>query len=158
MISLGQIAPTEAYLILDLSYDDYLLLSAIRRGPENMTVPDLLAAANKMGNSGYLPQVFQAEMLYRFSDPLFFLPMAILAIVIGWRQRSLKKSLALGIPMLVVLPIVFNGLVFYYRLLLSNLGIVAVVALGFTTAIYLFVIGIVLFFILSLIILAAQHS
>jgi lipopolysaccharide export LptBFGC system permease protein LptF len=117
-----------------------------------------MAAAARLGPYGWLPQVFQSELLYRFSDPLFFLPLSILVIAVGWRYRARKRSLYLGIPMLGILPVVFNGAVYYYRELLSNLGDWAVITLGFLPAIYLFAGTIIFLFLASLIILASQHG
>ena len=156
--SLNQKAPGDSHLVFDMNYERFLLLFETRRGPENMTIPDLLAAVSLVGQYGYLPQVFQAELLYRFSDPLFFLPIVIFTLVIGWRFRASKKFPYLGIPMLFLLPVVFNGIVYYYRLLLNNMGIWAVLNIGFTAALYLFPALIVLVFILAMVILASQHE
>jgi hypothetical protein len=84
--------------------------------------------------------------------------MMILSIIIGWRFRAKKRPRYLFIPMLPILPLVFNGLTLLYRNLLNTLGIWAVVSLGFSLALTVFIIGIAVFFILSLIFLAAQRG
>jgi hypothetical protein len=145
-------------LLLDISYEDFLLLSQVRRGVGNLQMGELFAAARTLGSGGYIPEVFEAEMINRLSVPLFFFPMAILSIVIGWRYRAKKRPRYLFIPMLPLLPLVFNGLVYLYRNILNTLGIWAVISLGFSTALIICIAGLALLFILSLIILAAQHG
>jgi hypothetical protein len=147
----------DTQLLLDISYEDFLLLSRIRRGLDNLQMGELFSARN-FGSSGYLPQVFEAEMLFRLSVPLFFLPLAILAIIAGWRFRAKKRPRYLFIPMLPVLPLVFNSLVHLYRNVLNTLGIWTVLSLGFSTALVIVIAALVLLFIISLILLAAQHG
>jgi hypothetical protein len=153
-----QAAAGDAQILLDISYEDFLLLSRIRRGLDNLQMGELFSTARNLGSSGYLPQVFEAEMLFRLSVPLFFLPMAILAIIAGWRFRAKKRPRYLFIPMLPLLPLVFNSLVHLYRNTLNTLGIWLVLSLGFSTALFFVIVALALFFIISLILLAAQHG
>jgi hypothetical protein len=154
----GQTRAGDSQLVLDISYEDFLLLSRIRRGLDNLQMGDLFSLARNPGSSGYLPQVFEAEMLYRLSLPLFFLLMTILAIVAGWRFRAKKRPRYLFVPMLPVLPLVFNGLVQLYQNVLNTLGIWTVLSLGFSAALGVVIAGLALLFIISLIFLAAQHG
>ena len=154
----GQGAPAGVETILPVSWDNFLLLTKVRRGLTALSPKDLKTAAENLGNSGYQGQVFEAELLRRFVEPLFILPMGIFAVVLGWRYRALKRSRYMAIPMLGVLPLVFNGIVHVCRSWINNLGIWAVVSLGFSFAVIAFGIGITVLFILSLIILAAQHG
>ncbi|MDR1950258.1 MAG: hypothetical protein LBQ38_12770 [Spirochaetaceae bacterium] len=147
-----------AQILLDLSYEEYLLLSQVRRGVDNLYIRDLFTAANTLGPFGFIPQVFQAEIVRRIAEPVLFLPLAIAAIIIGWRLRAKKRPRYLGIPMLGILPLVLNGLAQVFRAAVSTLGIGLVLALGFSPAIVLIAAGGVVFFLLSLILLAAQHG
>jgi hypothetical protein len=155
---MGQQAPESTQITLSLNWEDFLLLSEIRRGADFLSAGELRAAAKTLGARGYLPEVFEAELIKRFAEPIFLLPISILIIVIGWRFRSHKRPRYLGIPMLGILPAVFAGFVHFYRGCLNNLGIWAVVALGFSTTIIVFAAGALVLLILSLIILAAQHG
>ncbi|AEF82444.1 hypothetical protein [Leadbettera azotonutricia] len=155
---LGENPPDGAALTLNLSWDDFLLLSDIRRGTENLPVNELLEASRITGNFGYIPQVFEAELIRRFAQPIFFLPFAVLILVIGWRYRALKRPRYLAVPMMAILPLVFNGAVHFFGGFLNNAGIWAVINLGLTGAIAGFAIGAFVLLILSLIILAAQHG
>jgi hypothetical protein len=146
-----------AQIILDTTYENFLLLSKARRRAESFFIGDLLAMG-AFGNYGYIPQVFQAEIMSRVSEPVVLLPLAILAIVIGWRFRAKQRPRYLWFPMLLVLPLVFNGIIHYIRTIFNNLGIWLILSLGFSTALLVFFAGVLLFFILILILLAAQHG
>jgi hypothetical protein len=154
----GQTVPGEARLLLDISYEDFLLLSLIRRGLDNLQMGELFTAARDLGSSGYLPQVFEAEMLYRLSVPLFFLPMSILAIILGWRFRAGKRPRYVFAPLALILPLVFYALVRLCRNILNTAGIWMVISLGFSTALIITIAVLALLFVLFLIILAAQHG
>jgi hypothetical protein len=153
----GAAPSADAQLLLDISYEDFLLLSGIRGGLNNLQMGDLFAARN-LGTGGYVPEVFEAELINRLADPLFFLSLTILVITIGWRYRAKKRPRYFFIPMLFLLPVVFNGLVYLYRNILNTLGVWAVISLGFSVTLIVFSAGLAVLFILSLIILAAQHG
>ncbi|MDR2110258.1 MAG: hypothetical protein LBP32_03015 [Spirochaetaceae bacterium] len=145
-------------IVLDAAYEDLLLLAKVMRGLDDLLIGDLFAAAKNTRPYGYIPQVFQAEILRRFAEPVFFLSAAILGIVTGWRFRARKRPRYVGIPMLVILPLVFNGVVHLYRSIINTLAIELVISLSFTAALAVFTAAAVTAFILSLITLAAQHG
>ncbi|GHV75323.1 hypothetical protein AGMMS49942_01440 [Spirochaetia bacterium] len=148
----------EAQIALDTTYENFLRLSKARRQVGSLFFTDLLAMSRDFGNYGYIPQVFQAEIIRRIAEPVMLLPMTILAIVIGWRFRAKKAPRYLGFPMLLIIPLVFNGVTHLIRSLTGVLGLWLLLSLGFSSAIAMFVAGSVLFFILSLIILASQRG
>jgi hypothetical protein len=154
----GAAGPDATQLVLEPDYEEFLLLSQVRRRLDDLPIDRLLTAARKLGSSGYIPQVFEAEIVNRLAAPLYFLPMAIAAVIIGWRFRAKKQPRYLFVPMLFLLPLVFNGLNHLVRGVLNILGIQAVIAFGLSAAIGIFAAGMALAFVLSLIILAAQHS
>jgi len=155
---LGQEAPDRAQIALAISWDDFVLLSNVRRGLPALSAAELKVAADNLGSFGYQPMIFQVELIRRFTEPLFLLPLGVLAIVLGWRYRALKKPRYMGILMLGILPLVFNGILHFCRGWINNLGILAVVSLGFTAAVFLFVAGITVLLVIFLIILASQHG
>jgi hypothetical protein len=150
--------PDAAQIVLEPDYEDFLLLSQVRRRLDDLSIGRLFTAARKLGASGYIPQVFEAEIVSRLSVPLCFLPMAIAAVIVGWRFRARKYPRYLFVPMLFFLPLVFNGLNHLVRSVLNILGIQAVIAFGLSAAVGIFAAGMALAFVLSLIILAAQHG
>jgi lipopolysaccharide export LptBFGC system permease protein LptF len=155
---MGQGAPESAQITLGIKWDDFLLLSEIRRGPDFLSTGELRHAAQTLGNRGYLSEVFEVELIQRFAEPVFLLPLSIFVIIIGWRFRSLRRPRYLKVPMLGILPVVFAGFTRFYRGCLDNAGIWAVVTLGFSSAVMLFASCALALLILALVILAAQHG
>ncbi|MDR1863507.1 MAG: hypothetical protein LBQ67_06265 [Treponema sp.] len=155
---MGYKAPESAQITLELTWDDFLLLSEIRRGPDFLSAGELRRAADRLGNRGYLGEVFEAELIQRFVRPIFLLPVFIFVIVAGWRFRSLERPRYLGIPMLGILPLVFGGVMHLYQESFANLGIWALISLGFSGAVLLFSAAALVLLILSLVVLAAQHG
>ncbi|GHV88664.1 hypothetical protein AGMMS50267_10240 [Spirochaetia bacterium] len=147
-----------AEVILDLSYDEFLLMSQVRRGLDNFLVPELFTAEKILPPYGYIPQVFRAEIISRIAEPVFLLPMLILVILIGWRYRAPHRPRYLSIPMLAILPLVFNGLIHIYRTMINTLGIWAALRLSFTAAMFIMAGIVLVLFILSLILLVAQRD
>jgi hypothetical protein len=145
-------------MILEVDYETFHLLTKVREGLDDLSLGQLFNAARNLETYGYIPQVFLSEIIYRLSDPLFLLPMAIMAIIIGWRFRPLKRSRYALVPMLLVLPLVFNGLVYFYRYTLNILGIWTILSLGFSAALIIYTAGAGILFVLSLILLASQHG
>jgi hypothetical protein len=145
-------------MILEIDYETFHLLTKVREGLDDLSLGQLFNAARDLETYGHIPQVFLSEIIYRLSDPLFLLPMAILAIIIGWRFRPLKRPRYAIAPMLLVLPLVFNGLVYFYRYTLNILGIWIVLSLGFSAALLIYAVGAGILFVLSLVLLASQHG
>jgi hypothetical protein len=155
---MGQKAPESAQITLGLKWDEFLLLSEIRRGLDFLSIGELRLAARSLAARGYPGEIFEVELIQRFAEPIFLLPLSIFAIVGGWRFRSLKRPRYLRIPMMGILPVVFTGCMHFYQEFFSNLGIWAVVSLGFSGAVILFSAGALVLLVLSLVILAAQHG
>jgi len=145
-------------IMLDISFEDFLLLSTVRRGLTTLQVDELFTASKKLGVLGYVSQIFEAEILNRISSTVFFLPMAIFVIVIGWRYRTKKRPRYFFFLLLPVLPVVFNGVVFFYRNLLNTVGIWLVISLGFAAALTIIITSLAVILFISLITLAAQHG
>jgi len=145
-------------ILLDISFEDLFLLSDVRHGLYNLQIDELFTASKKLNNFGYVYQIFQAEILNRLGSVLFFLPMAIFVIILGWRFRAKTRPRYLFILLLPVFPVVFNAFVFFYRSVLNTFGIWLVLSLGFTAALVVFTAAFGLLLLVSLIVLAAQHG
>jgi hypothetical protein len=135
-----------------------LLLARAKQGIDRLLITDLFNAEKKLGSYGYVPQVFQAEIIYRIFEPASFLSIAILSLIIGWRYRAKKQPSYVGLPMLIVSPLVFNTAVHLYRNALNTLAIRTVISFGLFQSLILFGAGVFLMFIGMLISLAAQHD
>ncbi|MDR0475770.1 MAG: hypothetical protein LBH43_19135 [Treponema sp.] len=153
----GAVRP-EAQIVLDIGFDEFLVLSRIRRGLPNMSMAELFSASKKFGSAGYIVESFQAEIINRLGAALFFLPMSIIALIIAWRCRAKNRPRYMFIPMLFILPFVFNSITRLYETVFANLGIWLILGLGFPLALTIFIIAQALIFIISLIMLATQKG
>ncbi len=151
-------SPVTGGIFLNISYEDLLVITDVRRGLTNLRINELFTASKKLENYGYINQIFQAEILNRLGCVLYFLPMAIFVIVIAWRYRAKEKPRYFFVLLLPVLPVVFHGFVFLYRSAINTLGIWLVMSFGFTAALIVFIAALAVTLFLSLVSLAAQHS
>ncbi|MDR2553611.1 MAG: hypothetical protein LBD31_10680 [Treponema sp.] len=151
-------ATEPAQIMLNVSYADFLLLSKLKRGIDGLGLNELFAAEERFGGHGYISESFRAEILYRLADPLFFLPLTILALILGWRYRAQKKPRYVYVPMLGILPLIFYGILIFYRSVLNSLSIWLSLNFTFSTAMICFIAGTALCFITALILLASQHG
>ncbi|MDR1046977.1 MAG: hypothetical protein LBL64_04315 [Treponema sp.] len=160
----------DAELLIDFPSDSFLLLKDLRHGENALSVGELFIAARSLGLSGYLPESFQAEIIRRLGGPLFLLPLGILALSLGWRlrlqmraqerlqERLRKRPYVAGIPMLFVLPLVWNGIFELCRVIIEAAGVQLIFKAGFFWAFFALIGGAALFFILSLILFAMSPS
>jgi len=149
--------PDDAQFILDMSYETFLEVVKLRQGLSSLRINELYTAARMADKAGYIPQVYEAEIFNRFGGCLFFLPMAIIAIAMGWYFRARRQPRYLFVPLLPVFPIVFNGMVFLYRKTISVIGTSLILAVGFSDAFALLIVFLALSFFISLIILVKQR-
>jgi len=154
----GRVSAGTTQIMLNIGYEDFLLLSKMKQGTGLLNLWQLFSAEKKFGVYGYVPEIFRAEVLRRLGDAVFFLPMAVLAMILGWRYRARKKPRYIYVPMMGILPLVFFGAVFFYRSIINNLAIQLSLSMGFTAALICLSAGAALCFILTLILLAAQHG
>ncbi|MDR2748039.1 MAG: hypothetical protein LBB77_11415 [Treponema sp.] len=158
-------------VMLDLNFESFILLCYTWRGLavppgsvshisplDGFSLGDLFAGSRALSPYGYIPQVFEAEIIYRLCEPLFFLPMAVIIIIIGWRFRALSHARYVFVPMLFILPLVFHELLYFYRHILNILGIYMVLNLGFSLALIMYCFSAGILFVLSLVAFASQHS
>ena len=145
-------------ILLPVSYDDFLLLSRVKQGKEALSFRELFTAEKTFENFGYLKESFRAEIFRRLGNAVFFLPMAVLALILGWRYRARKKPRYVYVPMLVLLPVVFYGAVHFYRNIINNLSVWLSLSMGLQAALVCLCAGAFVLFILALILLAAQHG
>jgi lipopolysaccharide export LptBFGC system permease protein LptF len=145
-------------ILLPISYDNFLLLSKVKQGTQTLSLRELFTAEKAFDNYGYLKESFRAEIFSRLGNTMFFLPMAVLALVLGWRYRARKKPRYVYVPMLILLPMVFYGAVTFYRDIINNLSVWLSLSMGLATALIYLCVGGFALFIVTLILLAAQHG
>jgi hypothetical protein len=147
-----------AQVLFDLDFDNFILLSRALEGPSGLGLGELFDAEKTLSGCGFVPEVFRAEILRRFSEPVFFLPLSVLALFLGWRFRARKKPRYVYLPMLGVLPLVFYHASLFLRSVFNNLAIWLSLSTGFPAALVCFMAASAVCFILALVVLAAQHG
>ncbi|MDR1908652.1 MAG: hypothetical protein LBQ35_01925 [Spirochaetaceae bacterium] len=150
--------PGPAEVVLDLDYEDFLLIAKIRRGLDNLLLPELFTAYRVLEPYGYIPQVFLAEILSRLAEPLLFLPLAVLILITGWRYRSRRRPRYIAIPMLAVLPLAFYGIFHIYRSAVNALSIWMALTLPLGPALAALASGALALFLILLVFLAGQRG
>ncbi|GHT98351.1 hypothetical protein FACS1894142_4570 [Spirochaetia bacterium] len=148
----------DTQIMLNLGYEDFALLSRIQRGTDNVLLGDLFAIEKIAASYGYIPQVFQVAIFDQIAEPVIFLPLTIFGLILGWRYRAHKRPRYIAVPMMLILPLVFNVLIHLCRNLINTLGIWLTISLGFSTALIICIVGAVILFVFALILLAAQHA
>ncbi|MDR0376047.1 MAG: hypothetical protein LBH85_10090, partial [Treponema sp.] len=128
-------------MLFDISYQNFILLTNLRNGLESLLLNELFVAGGKFGEYGYIEQAFQAEIIYRIFSLILFLPITVIVIILGWRLRAKEKPFFIGIPMLFILPVVFQVFIQLYQSLLNALCIRSIATLGFTLSMVVFILG-----------------
>jgi len=154
----GIVFSDDARLLLDVSYDDFLLLSRMGRDVSGMHMVDLFRAASLAAENGHVPRLFQAEILGRLGSGLFLLPTAIAAIAAGWYLRARRFPRYLFVPLLFVLPVVFNGASYVIKAGLNVIGVSLTAAFGFPSALLVFSALLAAAFVGSLLLVASQRG
>ena len=144
--------------ILEVPYDRIRLIARARRGVESLSLNDLNAASELLGSFGFVRASFQAEFIRRLSEPFAFLSLAILSIAFGWRLRSLRSVGLIGLPVLLLLPLVLHAGVQGFRFTVSVLSTASVLSFPFASAILAVLAAQAVALISSLIFLAGQRG
>ncbi len=152
----GNAAGTQ--VMLNVSYEDFLLLSNAERGINSLSLRNLFQGIDQLSSYGYIPEVFEAEILNRFMEPMSYLPLAVLIIIIGWRFRAIKRPRYIIFPMIGMLPVVFSGLTAFSRNIVHTIGTSLILSMSFTGAFLVFFAVNFVCFIFALIMLAGQHG
>jgi hypothetical protein len=144
--------------LLDLSYENFLLITRVRGGIEHLPITDLFAAEQNLAPYGYIREVFLAQAINRIAEPLFLLPLFITSLIIAWRFRPKRQPRYLAIPMLAIMPVVFRACIAVYRSLIEALGIGMALVLSFSASMVVLGAAVMLLFFLSLFFLVFQRS
>ncbi|MDR0409307.1 MAG: hypothetical protein LBH18_02790 [Spirochaetaceae bacterium] len=156
----------QTQLALAISYDDFLLASAAGRNLDGFFIRDIWLFANRLASYGYVPEVYQAEIIYIVSEPLFFFPLAIFSLVISWNLRGRSRAGAKSrgrvsfvvYPMLIALPFALNWIIHMMRGVMNMFGIFTLLSFGFWTGMLISLATAFTLFALGIVIMAAQSD
>jgi hypothetical protein len=148
-----------AELVIDIAYEDIVNASESGITDTNYRFANLHTASERLANYGFIPEVFSVLEIRSVAEPLMLLPLSIFAIIVGWRYRvKNRRARYVLVPMLAVLPIVFNTLVHLCRHLTNMLAIGVMLSANLPVAIAV-IVGLSAFlFIGSIIVLAYQKE
>jgi hypothetical protein len=144
--------------LLDISYENFLLITRVKEGLDHLSIIDLFAAEQNLSPYGYIRETFLAQAINRTAEPLFFLPLLITNLIVAWRFRPKTRPRYLALPMLVIMPIVFRACITVYRSMIEDMGIGMALVLSFTGSMIALGAAVLLLFFLSLIFLVFQRS
>jgi hypothetical protein len=123
-------------LVIDMAYEDIIIACESEPTDTNYRFASLHAAGERLAPYGFVPEVFSVLEIRSISEPLMLLPLSILATIIGWRYRvRRRRARYILVPMLAVLPIVFNTAVQLCRHLANLLAIWIVLTVSLPAAI-----------------------
>jgi hypothetical protein len=145
-------------LILNLTYEDFLLAAYAGQSVQGLFSSQLWTAAEKLKPLGYIPQTFHAQMISRFYAPAFFLPFSIFVLVVAWKYRPKTKPRRTLIPMLFVLPLVLHSIAQLVERIFNLISIWTVVTAGWLAASIICAGSTLTLFLLALFLLAAQRG
>jgi hypothetical protein len=148
----------ENQLVLAISYEDFLLASVSGKNSGGLFLHDIWSLADRLALYGYVPEVYQAEIVNSIVEPLLFLPLMVFSLIIGWKLRGRKHYSLAVFPMAFALPIVLNGLVSILRSVVNISNIFVVLSLGFTAALAIGFAATFVLFVLGIVILSTQRS
>lgn len=95
----------DSVLVLDMPYTDMTLLLATAADPDLMTVPELLAFAQKSESYGLKRDVYLAEFLRRAADPFVVFITMTFILTWAWKFR-LRKNRPLSAWWILFMPLV----------------------------------------------------
>jgi hypothetical protein len=145
-------------IVLAISYEDFLLASVAGRDLDGFFLSDIWALSKRLSTYGYMPQVYEAEIVCAVMEPLLFLPLMMFALVAGWQLRGKKRRSQAILPMFFLMPFLLNVLVQILRSVVNSCGIFTVMSFGFSAALASGFAAAFLLFALGAIVLAAQRS
>jgi hypothetical protein len=148
-----------AELVVDMAYEDIITACESDVGDTNYHFTSLHTAGARLPDYGFVPEVFSVLEIRSIAEPLMLLPLSIFAIIVGWRYRvRIGRARYVLIPMLVVLPVVFNTLVHLYRHLNNALAIWLALSLSLPAAIAVSIGISAVLFVIAIIALAYQKA
>ncbi len=118
----GRTASTPEYLILPISYSDFMLLENADVNPENIPLFDLIKLIKKADTYGFSLESYENTIINRLLYPIFLLGMFVLLASFAWRLRInanqyFKPSWIFAFPFFVLAAMMFYQLMLYlYKL------------------------------------------
>ncbi|WP_304223671.1 LptF/LptG family permease [Gracilinema caldarium] len=148
----------DTYVMLDISYEDFLLASHAQTNSKNLSVAELFKVQQRLAQYGFTPQIFQRELINRITDPFLCLILGIVTLTMGWRLRPNKKPGLIAFPMFIILPLVSVILLEGSRIIGTIVNTALILSLTMPLAITICIINISILLFIAVLFLAGQRS
>ncbi|MCR4743414.1 MAG: hypothetical protein K5866_11165 [Treponema sp.] len=143
--------PNPEYLLLPISYDDFLLVESSSINPDSVPFTTLLKLVNKAKTYGFSAEVYKQVLMDRIFYPLFIMTLFIFLAILSWHNRIgneqlFKMSWVLSFPFLYFIAYCSYGILKYvfqllnYTLLVSNQNFALVMLISSGVYIFIFII------------------
>ena len=146
----GETAKSPEYLLLPISYEDFLLLENSTHTPETIPIFKLYKLAFSAANYGYSTEVFSQVLMNRLYFPLWIIIIFVMLATFAWHNRIdpneyFKMTWVLAFPLFFIASVYFyKAMLFVFKLLnyaiLGRMGLTS----AFITAGVLYIICYVL--------------
>lgn len=119
----GQPEMNNDFLILPISYDDFILLEDSGQNFETMPLISLFKMVRKSEQYGFSPQIYGSTLLNRILYPLLIIIIMVFIGAFGWNTRTgmdqyFKLSWMLAFPLLFIISLIFYELaMFVFKLI-----------------------------------------
>lgn len=137
----GEVLNSPEYLLLSISYDDFLMLENVSTDPEAASLGSLFSFVKHARKYGYSESIYGQTLMNRLFYPLWILILFVLLSSFAWNNRIglnqyFKFSWILALPAFLIFAAFFYRLLmFSYKLLnyafLNTFGIVTGMMVGF---------------------------
>ena len=148
----------EPYLVLDLSFDDFLLASHAQTNNRNLSILELLQAQSTLPSYGFISQTFQLELLNRIMDPFLCLVLGIFVLTLSWRLRPHKKPGLIAFPMFLILPLVSFLLIEGSRITGTIINTALLIHFSFPITVVISIVNQMILTFLAILFLAGQRN
>lgn len=119
----GTVTNSPNYLILPISYEDFVKLESNTKNPEKMSITDLFSIVNKADFFGYSSDVYGQVLINRLLYPLWIVLLLVLVATVAWHNRIginqfFKLSWVIAFPFIITICwFTYQGVMFIYKLI-----------------------------------------
>lgn len=151
----GESATTPEYMLLSISYSDFLMIESVATDTDAISIPALFNLIFKAPEYGFTSEIYGQALINRLLYPLFILIMFVLLGIFSWNNRMgtnqfFKFTWAFAFPIFfIVAGFFYQALMFIYKLfnyvILAGFGITNGLIIGIVWYVILLIVFSVIF-------------
>lgn len=156
----GETANSPEYMLLSISYDDFIMLESVASDTDAISIPALFKLVFKASDYGFTSEIYGQAMINRLLYPLFILILFVLLGVFAWNNRIgmnqfFRFTWAFAFPIFfVVAGFFYQAAMFIYKLF----NYVLLVGFGVTNGLIIGIVWYVILLIISSITFLGKNS